>query len=156
VVASSSQRERHVEAGQLAQVARQHAIDRVAVDDPTDRERCAYRHGDQLKCVFVEHADGARLAVGARLGDQLLQLEAPGRSARLQGIGNHVALEIDVQHRLGLDARALVLERRGQRGDVAGRRRLAKRKIGGRGAGCLRLALGILPQHAREHLLADA
>ena len=149
-------RERHVEAGQLTQIPGECAIDRVAVDDPADRHRRADRHRDQLKRVLIEHSNRARLAVGSRRVDQCAEFEAAWRAARSQRVGDHLALEVHVQHRLGLDALALIVERGSECGDIPGGHRLAKRKIGRRRAGRLRLALGVLPQHPRKHFLADA
>jgi len=78
------------------------------------------------------------------------------RGARMQRVRNHLTLQVDVEHGLGIDACSLVLQGRFQGAGVAGGDRVAKGKVGGQDARRLRQPVRVLAQDAREDLLADA
>ena len=80
---------------------------------------------------------------------------ARGSAVGLQRVGDHLAVEIDEQHGVGADARAVIGEHRGDGAGVVRGDGFAKREVGGQHARRELELLGVLLEQAREHALAD-
>jgi len=146
-------KERHVEARELAEVACKLVVDRKAQHDEPDGQRCAHRYCDQLVDLPLQHIERRAAAVIPCFLDQTRDLERARDTTRAQRVRDDKIIQADEQRGVRTDAGTVILQCRHERLHVVGGHGLAEPEICRQHLCGLREALGVLFQHATEQPL---
>ncbi len=106
----------HARVGLLFQLACQEVGHFETDADPGNGDRAHQRHHDHLVSLAVDNLNGRRFLLGAggRCLEQAGVGEGQGRHLRLQRVGHHLAIHVEHEHPVGIEALAVAFERGNQ------------------------------------------